>query len=175
MGSTTGTWTRGRSVGRWRRTSILAGRGETASTSTLATTDDGPWLWVLVRGGADSAWVLLVSYGGFWKNFLFFVAASSRGSHLEIWMLPSTLYLSVFVLVNGCCLWSTAYGFFGTRALLGSTVDTRLREVLDTFQHFLRCGELQFSQRVSHVETWTLFQQVLHSWQFAAVVQLSPR
>ena len=24
----------------------------------------------------------------------------------------------------GCCLWSTAYGFFGTRALLGSTVDT---------------------------------------------------
>ena len=46
-----------------------------ASTSTLATTDFGEWLWVLVRGGADCAWVLLVSYGGFWKNFLFFVAA----------------------------------------------------------------------------------------------------
>ena len=33
------------------------------------------WLWVLVGGGADCAWVLLVSYGGFWKNFLFYVAA----------------------------------------------------------------------------------------------------
>ena len=38
-------------------------------------TDFGEWLWVLVRGGADCAWVLLVSYGGFWKNCLFFVAA----------------------------------------------------------------------------------------------------
>ena len=33
------------------------------------------WLWVLVRGGADCACVLLVSYGGFWKNFLFYVAS----------------------------------------------------------------------------------------------------
>ena len=53
------------------------------------------WLWVLVRGGADCAWEPLVSYGGFWKNFLFNVAASSRCSHLEIWILPSPL-LSLF-------------------------------------------------------------------------------
>ena len=58
-------------------------------------------------------------------------AASSRCLHLEIWMLPSPSCLGVGVrrifgtrLVNGCCLWSTAYGFFGTRALLGSTVVT---------------------------------------------------
>ena len=37
-------------------------------------------------------------------------------------------------LVYGCCLWSTAYGFFGTRGL---------REALDEFQHFLLCGELE--------------------------------
>ena len=75
MGSTTGTWTLVRSAGSWKRAPILACGGEMASTSTLATTDFGEWLWVLVRGGADCAWVLLVSYGCFWKNFLFFVAA----------------------------------------------------------------------------------------------------
>ena len=52
------------------------------------------WLWVLVRGGADCAW-LPVRHGGFWKNFLFYVAVSSRCSHLEIWTSPSPSYLSV--------------------------------------------------------------------------------
>ena len=110
MGSTTGTWTRGRSAGRWRRASILAGGGETASTSTLATTDDGDVVrgcgsWCVV---ADCAWEPLVSNGGFWKNFLFFVAASSRCSHLEIWILPSPLYL--FSLCSGEWVLPVEYG-----------------------------------------------------------------
>ena len=91
------------------------------------------WWWVLVRGGADCAWVLLVSYGGFWKNFLFYVAAVAlfAPGNLD---LPSPL-LS-FVLVYGCCLWSTSYWFSGTLALLGSTVDTCLRDALVNFQLF---------------------------------------
>ena len=59
------------------------------------------WLWVLGRGGADCAWEPPDSYGGFWKKFLVYVAASSRCSNLDIWPLPSPLFLSVLVLVNG--------------------------------------------------------------------------
>ena len=59
------------------------------------------WLWVLVRGGADCAWVLLVSYGGFWKNFLFYVAAVAL---FALGNLDFAFALVVFVLVNGCCL-----------------------------------------------------------------------
>ena len=79
-------------------------------------------------------------------------------------------------------------GFFGTRALLGSTVDTRSTTarwwLWTNFSFFYvavnsnpegfvlhsvewssvhsRCFWLQFLQRGSHVETWTLFLQVLH-------------
>ena len=67
--------------------------------------------WLGAAAGAGCARVLPVSLGGLWKNFLFFVAVSSRCSHLEIWTWPSPMYLSV--LVYGCCLWSTAYGFSG--------------------------------------------------------------
>ena len=93
-----------------------------AAMSISETADDGD-----VVVGLGARWFRLcgeppVSHGDFWKNFLFYVAASSR-SHLEIWTLPSPLYLSV-LLVYGCCLWSTSYWFFGTRALLGSTVET---------------------------------------------------
>ena len=56
-----------------------------------------------------------------------------RCSHFEFRTSPSPSYLSV--LLYGCCLWSTSYWFFGTRALLGSTVDT-LWEVLDEFHLF---------------------------------------
>ena len=86
-----------------------------ASTSTLATTDFGEWLWVLVRGGADCAWVLLVSCGGFWKNFLFFVAA------VALFALGNMDF--AFALVSSAlvrCL-GVACGvrrIFGTRALL---------------------------------------------------------
>ena len=78
-----------------------------ASTSTLATTDFG-WLWVLVCGGADCAWVLLVSYGCFWKNFLFFVAAVAL---FALGNLDFAFALVSFSLglVFGCCLWSTSY------------------------------------------------------------------
>ena len=74
MGSTTGTWTLGRSAGNWKRAPILAGGGEMASTLTLATTDNSEWLWVLVRGVAQTVlgccWSVLEA---FWKNFIFFV------------------------------------------------------------------------------------------------------
>ena len=98
----------GRSAGSWRRAPILAGGGEMASTSTLVTTVFGEWLWALVRGGADCAWVLLVSYGGFWKNFLFFVAAVAL---FALGNLDFAFALVSFRLgpVFGCCLWSTSF------------------------------------------------------------------
>ena len=84
------------------------------------------WLWVLVRGGADCAWELLVGYGGFWKNFLFYVAA------VALFALGNLDFAFALVSFSPCpvfgyCLWSTAYGFSGTLALLGSTVNSCLR------------------------------------------------
>ena len=73
-----------------------------------ATTDHGEWLWVLVRGGSDCAWELLVSYGGFWKNFLFYLAAVAL---FALGNLDFAFALVSFCLgpVFGCCLWSTSY------------------------------------------------------------------
>ena len=69
MGSTTGTWTLGRSAGSWRRAPNLAGGGEMASTSTLATTDYGDvvvglgsWWRRLCLGGAGQLWRLLEEF-----------------------------------------------------------------------------------------------------------------
>ena len=45
--------------------------------------------------------------------------ASSRWSHLEIWTLPSPSYLP-----SGVWVLPVEYAVFGTRAILGSTVDT---------------------------------------------------
>ena len=102
------------------------------------------WLWVLVRGGADCAWVPPVSYGGFWKNVLFYVAcfvALFAIGYLDIFPLPSNL--SDLVLVCGCGLWSTACWILGrVRCLFQQWIHV-LREALDEFQHFLRCGELE--------------------------------
>ena len=69
----------------------LAGGYGLMATLLIFVIDVWTWLWVLVSGGADCAWEPPVSYGGFWKNFLFCVAASSRRSHVEIW----TLFLKV--------------------------------------------------------------------------------
>ena len=78
------------------------------------------WLWVLGRGGVDCAWEPLVSCGGFWKNFLFYVAASSRCSHLEIWILPSPcewvlpVEYGVWILRDACATWfNSGYMFTG--------------------------------------------------------------
>ena len=142
-----------------------------ASTSTLATIDDvdvvrGCVSWcVVVQTVLGSRLSVMEAFGRIscstWPH--------RRCSHLDTWILPSPLYLSVLVLVYG--LWSTAYGFFGTRALLGSTVDTCSTGGLGRI-FFLRCGELglngsrcfwlQFLQRGSHVGIWTSFLQVLH-------------
>ena len=93
-----------------------------ATMSNLATTDGGDVMG-LGGGGADCAREPPVSLGGLWKNSLFYVAVSSRCSHLEIWTLPSPLYLSVL----GVWVLPVVYSvldFSGTRALLGSIVDT---------------------------------------------------
>ena len=71
------------------------------------------WLWVLVRGGADCAWERPVSDVGIWKNFLFYVACLVALFALgNLDTSPSPSFLSVLVLVFGCCLWSTAYWIF---------------------------------------------------------------
>ena len=72
---------------------------------------------------AGFAWEPPVSYGGFWKNLFFHVAcvvALFALGNLDF----AFALVSFSPLVFGCCLWSTSYWFFGTRALLGSTVDT---------------------------------------------------
>ena len=134
----------------------------------------GAWWCRLYLGAVYQLWRLLE------KNPVLrgrFVALFALGN------LDITFALVVFVLVNGCCLWSTAYGFFGTRALrLWSNFSILHVEVNSNPEAsrsvHSRCFWLQFLQRGSHVETWTLFLQVLHFVQFAAVfccsVQLSP-
>ena len=69
MGSTSGTRTLGRSAGSWKRAPILAGGGEMASTSTLATTDfgnvvvgPGSWWRRLCLGAAGQLWRLLEEF-----------------------------------------------------------------------------------------------------------------
>ena len=96
---------RERHADRWRMATCLAGGcGLLATLLIFVTIDD------------------LISYGGFWNKFLFYVAASPRRSHLEIWTLPSPLYLSVllvfgyFVLVlrGACATWfASGYIFYG--------------------------------------------------------------
>ena len=94
--------------------------------------------------GAGCAMVPPASHGGFWKNSLFHVPAFSRFSHLEIWtlLLCPRAFQPLFWCMGVAC-GVRCIGYFGTRALLGSTVDTCLREALDKFQHFLHCGELE--------------------------------
>ena len=125
MGSTSGTWTRERSAGSWRRASILAGGGEMASTSTLATTDFGD---VVVGLGAWWCRLSLGAAGQLWRLLEEFPVL--RGRLVALFALGNldfafALVSFSFVLVNGCCLWSKySVWIFGTRVLLGSTVDT---------------------------------------------------
>ena len=72
--------------------------------------------------------------------------ALSRCSHLEIWTLLLCPRIFQLVLVYGCRLWSTAYWIF--REILRALHLVRqwihvLREALEEFTHFLRCGELE--------------------------------
>ena len=111
-------------TGEKRRATNLAGGGEMATMSTLATTDGGDLVLGLGGGGAARAREPPVSLGGSWKNSLFLhcrvVALCALGNLDFAFAFISFSPCPVF----GCCLWSTAYGFSGTLALLGSTVDT---------------------------------------------------
>ena len=111
--------------------------------STLATTDDGDvvvglgaWWCRLCLGAAGQLWRLLEESPGL-------RAASSRCLHLEIWILLSPSFLSVLVLVNWCCLWVQRMDFSGRVRYLVQQWIHVLREALDEFLHFLRCGELE--------------------------------
>ena len=69
------------------------------------------WSWVLVRGGADCAWVLLISYGGFWKNFLFYVAAVALVVFVLVWVLP--VEYSAWIFRDACATWLNS-GYMST-------------------------------------------------------------
>ena len=102
------------------------------------------WLWVLVRGGADCAWERPVSDVGIWKNFLFYVAclvALFALGYLDT--SPSPSFLSV---CSGVWVLPVEYSvldFSGRVRCLVQQWTHVLREALDEFQHFLRCGELE--------------------------------
>ena len=86
------------------------------------------WLWVLVRGGADCAWEPLVSYGGFGKNFLFWVACFVTLfaiGNLDVafalvsfslcsgeWVL--LVEYNVWIILDACAAWfNSGYMFYG--------------------------------------------------------------
>ena len=92
--------------------------------------------WLGAAVGAGCARVPPVSRGGLWKNFLFYVAASSRNSHLEsgaLFPCPCIFQL----------IWRLGVWIFQERALLGSTVNTCFSRALEEFTYFLRRGELE--------------------------------
>ena len=75
----------------------------------------------------QTAWEPPVSHGGFWKNFLFCVACL-----VALFALGNLDF--AFALVS--------FSPSGVRCLVQQWYI--LREALDEFQHFLRCGELEY-------------------------------
>ena len=135
--SRSGSWALLREHGHsWRRAPILAGGGEMASTSTLATTDYGD-----VVVGLGSWWRRLCAGAAcqLWRLSEEFPVSRGRCRAVRTWKPGLRLRLRSFspCPVFGCCLGSTAYGFSGTLPLIGSTVDTCLREAFVNFQLFL--------------------------------------
>ena len=105
--------------------------------------------WLGAAAGADCAWPP-VRHGGFWEELPFLRAL---GRAIRTWKSGLCLALVSFSpSVFGCCLWSTSY--FGTLALLGSTVDTCLREAIGEFHIFSTCGELRSEAFTLHSATW---------------------
>ena len=76
--------------------------------------------WLGAAAGAGCARVLLVSLGGFWKNFLFFVLC------VALFALGNLDFAFALVSFSPSGVWvlPVEYVVFGTRALLDSTVDT---------------------------------------------------
>ena len=108
--------------------------------------------------------MLPVSHGGFWKNFLFYVpfAALFAGSWKSGLRLRPRIFLSF-----GVWVLPLEYVVFGTRALLGSTVDTcstrgfwrtshifsvwstQIRGVYSPFRRMEKCAQLMLRVAVS--------------------------
>ena len=83
---------------------------------------------LLLRGKSGASWSAPLVYPlaacQSWRlleEFPLLRSFSSRYSHLEIWTLPSPSYLSVLRCLGVAC---GVRRIYGTRALLGSTVDT---------------------------------------------------
>ena len=130
-----------RNAGRWRRASSLAGGGEMAIMSTLATTDDddvtGSWC-VVVQTVLGSRWSVMVPFGRISWSSCRLVALFALGN------LTSTFALVSFSL--WVCVLPVEYvvlDFSGrVRCLVQQWIHV-LREALGEFQYFLRCGELE--------------------------------
>ena len=115
MGSTSGTWTRRRSAGRWRRASILAGGGEMSSMSTLATTDDvvvglGAWWCRLCLGAACQLWRLLEEFPVLRGRLVALFAFGNLDIAFALvslcsgeWVLP--VEYSVWIFRDACATW----------------------------------------------------------------------
>ena len=89
--------------------------------------------------GADCARVPPVSHGGFQKNFLFCVAC------LVVLFALGNLDFAFALSFSPSGVWVdyVVFDFSGrVRCLVQQWIHV-LREALDEFQHFLRCGELE--------------------------------
>ena len=96
--------------------------------------------------GAGCARVPPVSRGGFWKNFLFYVACLAALFVLEkLDTSPLPSYLAAYSGVWVLPMEYSVLDFSGDPACtsLGSTVDTCSSRALEEFTYFQRCGELE--------------------------------
>ena len=95
--------------------------------------------WLGAAVGAGCARVLPVSLGGFSKNFLFYVLCCRV---VRTWKSGLAFALVSFS-PSGVCVLPVEYVSSGrVRCLVQQWIHV-LWEVLDEFQHFLRCGELE--------------------------------
>ena len=160
----------------------VAGGGEMANTSTLATTDYGDvvvglgsWWRRLCLGAAGQSWRLLEEFHVL-RGRRRAVRTRKSGFCLRPccrcageWVLP--VEYSVWIFRDACATWfNSGYmstGGFGQLSAF-STIEVNSNPEA-FFHHSVEwrrvhsgCFRLQFLQPSLHVETWTLFLQVLH-------------
>ena len=135
------------------REALAAGGGLQSSLVVARRPVRRPWRQLTLVSGCGSwfvvaptvlgcCWSVMEAFG----RISCFSRPPSRCSHLEIWTLPLPSFLSALVRYLGVAC--GVRRIFGTRAQLGSTVDTLSTRVLTNFS---RCFWLQFSQCGSHV------------------------
>ena len=124
----------------------------------LCSSSSWTWSWLALVGvrllsaaGAVCARVPPVSHGGFWKNFLFYVAYVAG---LVALFALGNLDFSTFALVSfspcgfGCCLWSNSYWIFLDACFF----------LVQQWIHFLRaCRTLTVSENRFVLLCWSPF------------------